>query len=71
MKCLQKSKGRVHPEIDSSLLEKLKEFFKPFDQKFFFLIQQKHLTIFIHKSIMIKFIIFLNLNSFKLEVNRD
>ena len=41
MKCLQKSKGRIHPEIDSSLLEKLKKFFKPFDQKFFFLIQQK------------------------------
>ena len=41
MKCLQKSKGRVHPEIESNLLEKLKEFLKPFDQKFFFLIQQK------------------------------
>ncbi|KAK7907180.1 hypothetical protein WMY93_015792 [Mugilogobius chulae] len=34
-KCLAGSKGRIHPEVDSSVLTKLQRFFHPFNQKFY------------------------------------
>ncbi|XP_076872811.1 heparan sulfate glucosamine 3-O-sulfotransferase 5-like [Brachyhypopomus gauderio] len=34
-KCLAGSKGRVHPDIDTAVLDKLRHFFHPFNQKFY------------------------------------
>lgn len=34
-KCLAGSKGRIHPEVDPSVVTKLQNFFHPFNQKFF------------------------------------
>ncbi|XP_053315295.1 heparan sulfate glucosamine 3-O-sulfotransferase 5 [Spea bombifrons] len=34
-KCLAGSKGRIHPEVDPSVITKLRKFFHPFNQKFY------------------------------------
>ncbi|XP_032877031.1 heparan sulfate glucosamine 3-O-sulfotransferase 5 [Amblyraja radiata] len=34
-KCLAGSKGRIHPEVDSLVVNKLHKFFHPFNQKFY------------------------------------
>ncbi|KAG7509080.1 heparan sulfate glucosamine 3-O-sulfotransferase 5 [Solea senegalensis] len=34
-KCLAGSKGRIHPEVDPSVVTKLQKFFHPFNQKFY------------------------------------
>ncbi|KAG2468533.1 heparan sulfate glucosamine 3-O-sulfotransferase 5 isoform X1 [Erpetoichthys calabaricus] len=34
-KCLAGSKGRTHPEVDPSVVTKLRKFFHPFNQKFY------------------------------------
>ncbi|XP_007897831.1 heparan sulfate glucosamine 3-O-sulfotransferase 5 [Callorhinchus milii] len=34
-KCLAGSKGRIHPEVDPSVINKLHKFFHPFNQKFY------------------------------------
>ncbi|XP_035176013.1 heparan sulfate glucosamine 3-O-sulfotransferase 5 [Oxyura jamaicensis] len=34
-KCLAGSKGRIHPEVDTSVITKLRKFFHPFNQKFY------------------------------------
>ncbi|XP_056437836.1 heparan sulfate glucosamine 3-O-sulfotransferase 5-like [Gadus chalcogrammus] len=34
-KCLAGSKGRTHPAVDASVVEKLRRFFHPFNQKFY------------------------------------
>ncbi|XP_069344387.1 heparan sulfate glucosamine 3-O-sulfotransferase 5 [Eulemur rufifrons] len=34
-KCLAGSKGRIHPEVDPSVVTKLRKFFHPFNQKFY------------------------------------
>lgn len=34
-KCLAGSKGRIHPDVDASIKEKLQRFFHPFNQKFY------------------------------------
>ncbi|CAG5893831.1 unnamed protein product [Menidia menidia] len=34
-KCLAGSKGRIHPEVDPSVVTKLQRFFHPFNQKFY------------------------------------
>lgn len=33
--CLGKTKGRNHPKIDEKAIERLNEFYKPFNQKFY------------------------------------
>ncbi|KAK2145506.1 hypothetical protein LSH36_677g02018 [Paralvinella palmiformis] len=40
-KCLAASKGREHPLIDSYVRDKLKQFFRPFNERFFELIQRR------------------------------
>lgn len=39
-KCLGLTKGRKHPHIESSILQKLNEFFRPYNKKLFSLINQ-------------------------------
>ncbi|KAJ3606409.1 hypothetical protein NHX12_025930, partial [Muraenolepis orangiensis] len=34
-KCLAGSKGRTHPDVDASVVDKLRRFFHPFNQKFY------------------------------------
>jgi len=34
-RCLGKTKGRTHPAIDDSVLERLREFYRPFNDKFY------------------------------------
>ncbi|XP_033861263.1 heparan sulfate glucosamine 3-O-sulfotransferase 5 [Acipenser ruthenus] len=34
-KCLAGSKGRIHPDVDPSVVTKLRKFFHPFNQKFY------------------------------------
>ena len=36
--CLSKSKGREHPKIDRKVLHRLKDFFRPFNQKFYHMV---------------------------------
>lgn len=33
--CLGKTKGRTHPEVDQKVLQRLRDFFRPFNQKFY------------------------------------
>ena len=33
--CLGKTKGRQHPHIDEKVLQRLRDFFRPFNQKFY------------------------------------
>ena len=33
--CLGKTKGRLHPKVDPKVLHRLKDFFRPFNQKFY------------------------------------
>lgn len=33
--CLGKSKGRNHPDIDRKIIERLREFYRPFNRKFY------------------------------------
>ena len=40
-KCLSPSKGRAHPHVDSYVKDKLKEFFRPFNARFFELVKRK------------------------------
>lgn len=38
--CLDKSKGRSHPNISSHLIHKLRKFFRPYNYKFYNLVGQ-------------------------------
>ena len=40
LKCLGKTKGRRHPHVDEYTLERLRDFFRPFNNKFFKMIGQ-------------------------------
>ena len=40
-RCLNKQKGRKHPEIDKNVLDKLREFYKPYSHELFKIIKQK------------------------------
>ena len=33
--CLGKTKGRPHPEIDAQVLRQLRDFYRPFNRKFY------------------------------------
>jgi hypothetical protein len=39
--CLGKEKGRKHPNIDTKVLDKLREFYKPYDLELFKILKQK------------------------------
>ena len=39
-KCLTKNKGRAHPQIDTKVTQKLTNYFKPYNKKFFDLINE-------------------------------
>lgn len=39
-KCLNRTKGRPHPKIDPDVVEQLNEFFEPYNQKFFKLVNK-------------------------------
>ena len=39
--CMSKGKGRRHPEIDKSLLDKMRTFFKPWNEMFFKTVKRK------------------------------
>jgi len=35
VRCLGKSKGRSHPAVDSKIIQRLRDFFRPFNEKFY------------------------------------
>jgi hypothetical protein len=35
VRCLGKNKGRTHPVVDEKVLQRLREFFRPFNKKFY------------------------------------
>ena len=39
--CLPKGKGRVHPDVDKIVVEKLHNFFKPYNEKFYQMVGQR------------------------------
>lgn len=40
-KCLDATKGREHPEVDPNVLRKLREYFRPYNEKFFEMIGRR------------------------------